>query len=264
MLGNDLVLLLKRRHINFQAYDIEDIDITNNPDISKLSKANPDIIINCAAFTDVDLAEGERKRCYDINFHGVRNLVNYCIINKATLVQISTDYVFSGDKLSYDESDVKNPINYYGKSKSDAEEIIMRKLTSYYIIRTSSLFGRYGDNFVKKIISASERHNIIKVVRDQVSSPTYTKDISSAILRLILANKPYGIYHMTNSGSCSRYKLALAIKKMMGLKSKIIPTDIISSKTATRPKYSVLRNTKTKNLRHWKYALRDYLEGYCC
>jgi len=262
MLGTDLMQGLSKTSYEFIGLDIQDIDITKKEEMSKIKKENPGIIINCAAYTNVDLAETEKEKCYSVNLGGIKNLVRICKKNKITLVYISTDYVFDGKKEGYDEDDEKNPINYYGKTKSEGEDIIINNLEKYYIIRTSWLFGKNGKNFVETIIKLCKEKEEIKVVEDQIGSPTYTKDLSKGIIEIIKNINKYkcGVYHITNSGKCSWFEFASEIARLTGSRCRINPcTTQEFTRPAKRPKFSMLNNNKTEKLRHWKEALKEYL-----
>jgi dTDP-4-dehydrorhamnose reductase len=263
MLGTDLIDELSRTNYEVLGWDLQDIDITNAEDMSKIEKENPDIIINCAGYTNVDKAETEKDKCYAVNVTGVKNLVKVCKSNGIILIQISTDYVFNGEKESYNEDDdKKGALNYYGKTKSDGEDLIIQNLDKYYIIRTSWLFGKNGKNFVDTIIKLCNEKDEIRVVNDQIGSPTYTKDLSKGIINLIknIDKYKYGIYHITNSNICSWFEFANEIKKLKQLNCEIKPCLTEEFPTpAKRPKFSVLNNNKTEKLRSWKSALREYL-----
>jgi dTDP-4-dehydrorhamnose reductase len=261
MLGTDLVKLLNSTKHDVVAWDIDEIDITKKDEMRKIINEKPDAVINCAAFTNVDLAESEREACYAVNVTGVTNLTDVCKELNCVLVHISTDYVFDGEKASYDEDDKKNPLNYYGKTKSEGEDIIKRGLSKYYILRTSWLFGKNGNNFVESIKRLAKERKELVVVDDQISRPTYAKDLAGAILGALEKKIPFGLYHITNSGKCTRFEFAQKIVEFLGLKTKIIPGKTIQFPSpARRPKSSVLNNNKQEELRDWKDALREYLK----
>jgi len=255
MLGSDLISIIPAISFPKTLFDI-----TDDGSYNQLNQLNPDIIINCAAYTAVDNAENDKDKCSKVNTEGVRKLVEYCKNKNIILVQISTDYVFDGEKNGYDEDDKKNPLNFYGKTKADAEDIITSNLTNYYIIRTSWLFGKNGSNFIKKIFKLSNEREELKIVYDQIGSPTYTKDLANAIYKLIKLEKNFGIYHITNSGTCSWFEFAKEILAQEKSKCTLIPISLNEYITpAKRPKYSVLLNHKFDELRSWKEALNDYL-----
>jgi dTDP-4-dehydrorhamnose reductase len=263
MLGTDLIEELSNTNYKILGWDIQNIDIIKEEGMSKIEQEKPDIIINCAAYTNVDKAETEKEKCYAVNVTGVKNLINVCKKLGIPLIQISTDYVFNGNKESYNEDDEKDPINYYGKTKAEGEDLITQNLYKYYIIRTSWLFGKNGKNFVKTIIKLCNEKDEIKVVDNQIGRPTYTRDLSKGIINIIknINKYKYGIYHITNSNKCSWFEFAKEIAKIKQLNCLIKPcTTEEFSRPAKRPKYSVLKNNKIAKLRSWKEALKEYLQ----
>ncbi|MBD3248800.1 dTDP-4-dehydrorhamnose reductase [Candidatus Woesearchaeota archaeon] len=259
MLGTDIVSEISKTENEVIGWDISDIDITKEEDMSKIEKESPSIIINCAAYTDVDKAEEERERCCSINVTGVKNLVDICKKLNIPLIQISTDYVFNGEKEGYDEDNKKNPINSYGQTKAEGEDLIIDNLKKYYIIRTAWLFGKNGKNFVETMLKLFKEKEEIKVVDDQVGCPTYTKDLAKAIINLI--EKDYGIYHITNSGKCSWFEFAEEIKRLTTSNCIIHPCKTKEfPRPAKRPKFSILNNNKIENLQDWKDSLQEYLK----
>jgi dTDP-4-dehydrorhamnose reductase len=261
MLGVDLVNELnKNGTFEVVAFDYSNLDITKEVDMKQIADEKPDFLINCAAYTNVDLAETEKDKCFLVNVEGVKNLVKTCNKINSVLVQISTDYVFDGNKESYDEEDEKNPCNYYGKTKADAENYVSFNLNKYYIIRTSWLFGKNGKNFVDTICKLANEKNELKVVNDQIGRPTYTIDLSKSLIQLLLAKKPFGIYNITNSGKCSWFEFAKKIIELTKLNCAIKScTTFEYPRPAKRPKCSVLNNNKFDQMRSWELALKDYL-----
>lgn len=260
MLGADLVEELKNSNFEVIALDYSDFDITNKNDMKKLILEKPGVVINCAAYTNVDLAETEKEKCALINIEGVKNLTLACKECNSILVQISTDYVFDGTKESYNEIDVKNPINYYGETKSKGEDFIISNLKNYYIVRTSWLFGKNGKNFVDTISKLAKEKQELKVVDDQKGKPTFTKDLSEALIKLISTKMPFGVYHITNSGICSWFEFAKKIIEINKSTCIIKPcTTLDFPRPAKRPKFSVLNNNKFNLLRSWESALKEYL-----
>jgi len=254
-------------NLNFQICDITDFDKTYR----LITKINPEIVIHTAAWTDVDGAEKNISEAYRLNILGTRNIALSCQRFDAAMVYISSDYIFDGEKKEpYIEFDKANPISVYGKSKYYGEVVVQQLLNKYYIIRSSWLFGKYGKNFVKTILNLSETKKQIEVVNDQVGCPTYTNDLSSAIQKLVI-NKDsmstglYGIYHITNSESCSWYDFAKQIIKVSKKKCEILPVNSEKIKRpAIRPKNSVLNNfiwelNGFEPLRNWKESLSEYL-----
>lgn len=241
--------------LNREKLDICDIDKVN----SYILSINPDIIINCAAFTKVDLCEDEVELAYKVNSIGPKNLAICCEKVNAKLVHISTDYVFDGNKnVPYEVFDRPNPINNYGKTKLQGEELVQKYCKKYYIIRTSWLYGHHGKNFVEAMLELAEEKKEIKVVDDQKGSPTWTVDLANGIVDII-ENEICGIYHISGKGEATWFDFAKEI-----FQHKSANVNLISCSTkdflcvANRPQYSVLNSSiKTRN---WKTALKDYLE----
>jgi dTDP-4-dehydrorhamnose reductase len=232
----------------------KELDITNQDQVLKyIQKIKPDVVINAAAYTDVDVCEDNQDLAFQVNGFGPGNIAEACSIIGAKLVHFSTDYVFDGTKKEYVESDVQNPINVYGHSKLLGENKIIENMDDYRIIRISWLFGVHGKNFVETMLNLSREMDTVKVVNDQFGKPTYTMDLASKVKEIIKLDP--GIYHITNNGICSWYEFASEII------DNIIPcTSEEFPRKAQRPKYSVLTNTKTEPMRDWKEALKDYLK----
>jgi dTDP-4-dehydrorhamnose reductase len=230
-----------------------ELEITDAAAVSSfIADLKPALVINAAAYTNVDGCEEERELAFAVNGEGPAYLAAACHEAGATLVHYSTDYVFDGSQESYVESDTPHPINVYGASKLLGEQAIMAAMEDYRIIRTSWLFGRHGSNFVETMLRLSAEMETVRVVDDQFGKPTYTVDLAKKTPE-IRAAAP-GIYHVTNEGVCSWYEFA----------SAIIPNTVPCSseeflRPAKRPTYSVLVNTKTDPLRPWQDALADYL-----
>jgi len=221
----------------------------------------PRTIVHTAAYTNVDGAERDWRKAMQINFCGTANIVRICDNNNIDLLFVSTDYVFNGDKNSpYLEDDEPAPLNVYGWSKLAAEYSIQSILTDYYIVRTSFLFGcRY--DFIDRLRDAASG-SILPFHIGGFASPTRYIDLAQAIVTLI-GSRSYGIYHVTNSGFCSRYQFAQKVLRMLKIKTNIIPISEMKS-TARRPRYSVLANRHWLNagferLKDWHFALREYL-----
>jgi dTDP-4-dehydrorhamnose reductase len=232
-----------------------------------VKKAKPQIIVHTAAYTDVDGCELNPDEAYKINAEGTKNVALASGAAKALLVYISTDYVFDGNKKdAYEEPDKTSPVNIYGKSKLLGEGYAREINKKFLIIRSSSLFGKNGKNFVKAILNNAALPGSLKVVNDQRSCPTYVNDLASAVINLINI-KSTGIYHVSNSGICSWYEFADEILKTAGIKKDILPIKLEeSSRAAKRPKMSALScgkyNKATgKPMRHWKEALGEYFNG---
>jgi dTDP-4-dehydrorhamnose reductase len=270
-LGSDLSLVLSEyKPICLTHQDIEVVDQESVRKVFKRYK--PQIIINTSAFHNVALCEREPLKAFQVNALGVRNLVENALLYKATLVHISTDYVFDGKKKRpYIEKDCPSPINIYGISKLAGEYIIRNILKKYFIIRTSALFGLHlcrakKTNFVDTMLRLYKEGKEIKVVCDEFTSPTYSLDLANQI-KEIIKTKHYGIFHVSNHGVCSWYEFAKTIFDFLKIKVKVIPIKAEDfDRKVKRPHFSALENRRLKELgldrmRYWKIALRDYLKG---
>jgi dTDP-4-dehydrorhamnose reductase len=273
-LGSELKLLSSSfSQINFIFHDIDTLDIIDYSAVSEFfSSHNPDFVVNCAAYTAVDKAETEDKLAYLINGKAVENLQKACKIYNTRIIHLSTDYVFDGRKyLPYKETDLTNPISIYGKSKLAGEKYLENDENAM-IIRTSWLYSSFGNNFVKTIIRLSSEQNELKVVYDQVGSPTYANDLANAILYIInkitLGKSTFcpGIFHYSNEGVCSWYDFANEIIKFRGSLCKVFPIETSEFHSlAVRPSFGVLDKSKIKKvygiqIPWWKQSLKECLE----
>lgn len=249
------------------------LDITNVAETVKFIKDNkPDIVINCAAFTAVDLCEEKEEEAYKANAIGPKNLAIAAKKVNAKLVHISTDYVFDGEGIKdcdenlrpYHELDKPNPQSAYGRTKLAGEKFVMENCKKYFIIRTAWLYGE-GKNFVRTMINLSKTNDVVRVVNDQIGCPTSTEELGNMIEKLV-ETEEYGIYHGTCEGHCSWHDLTGEIYKLMNIKTKVIPvTTEEFPRPAMRPKYSVMENKKLNELgiyrfRNWQDALKIYLD----
>ena len=269
-LGSDLIKFLKNEHLIPLTH--RDIEITNYKNVrSIINKYKPQVVINTAAYHKVDECEKNPLKAFKVNALGTRNVALVCKEVNSVLVFISTDYIFDGKKgKPYIETDPPNPLNVYGISKLSGELFVRSILEKYFIIRTSGLFGlsgsrEKGGNFIETMLKLAMGKKEIKVVDDQIVSPTYTFDLAQKIYQLIKIGK-FGIYHITNKGECSWYELAKKVFELMNIKVKLqnISTEKFGA-TAKRPKYSVLRNFKLEklgidDLRTWDKAVESYLK----
>jgi len=267
MLAQDLASVFKEEDPLLM--DKEDLDITDEKQVRKMVfDLRPDLILNAAAYTDVDRAEDEKETAFKINGEAVGFLAKAAAETGAILVHFSTDYVFEGDKEDgyKEDKESRNPINIYGTSKLIGEkEILKTKNLKYYLVRISWLFGPAGKrgqykNFVNTIIKLAGEKDELKVIDDQLGKPTYTLDVAKAIKDLIKHQAPFGVYHLPNEPWTSWYNFAKKIVEIKGLKTKVTPC---SSKEfvrkAKRPKYSILLNTRLSPQRNWEEALKEYL-----
>lgn len=265
-LGQDLIRVLSGSHQLF-AHTRAGLNIADEAAVyAAIRKAQPDIVINAAAHTNVDLAERQANDAYLINSIGTNHVARAAAEAGAKLVHISTDYVFDGSKRTpYTESDRPNPINIYGNSKLHAEKFVELACERYFILRTSWLYGKTGSNFVTKVASLASQKEEISVVDDQFGSPTYTLDLARFIGQVMLTDH-YGLYHASNRGYCSRFEFAQAILQTLQLDHvRLVPvsSDVFAT-PAERPAYSVfddeaIRRNRLPRLRPWKEALTDFL-----
>ncbi len=267
-LGSDVFLEGIHRGYEMIGISSKEVNLVNEQLVYDYIKAeNPDAIIHCAAYTAVDQAEKEKERCWDINVNGTRYLVNAAKEIQAKFMYISTDYVFEGiGDIPYKETDITNPVNYYGRSKLEGEKIVQSHLTDWFIIRISWVFGRNGRNFVKSILKLAEKTDELNIVGDQIGSPTYSLELSRLLLDMIGTDK-YGIYHATNEGYCSWAEFAKEIIRLTGKNVKVnaIKTEEYPT-LAVRPKNSRLSKQKLveagfRPLSHWKEAVKHYLDS---
>jgi len=237
------------------ALNHSDIDITDRELVLEtITTIDPDIVINAAAYTDVDGCEDNKELAFDINGKAPGYIAQGCFLVGAKLVHFSTDYVFAGSKKEYVESDITDPINVYGESKLLGERNIIENMDEYRIIRTSWLFGHHGRNFVNTMLKLSGEMHTVSVVDDQFGKPTYTADLARKTAAII--GLAPGVYHITNEGICSWYEFASAV---IGNAVPCSSDEFL--RKAKRPEYSVLVNTKTVPMRHWREALVDYMFG---
>jgi dTDP-4-dehydrorhamnose reductase len=270
-LGREMQRQLTNKGWDHVAYDYPDIDITSPASIKDLVTAvNPSTIVNCAAYTNVDAAETDKENAYRVNTLGPKNMAEICREKDIELIHISTDYVFSGVPVivngtprPYIETDVCSPQTVYGSTKYEGEMFVTSSCEKWYILRTAWLYGE-GNNFVKTMLRLSEVQDEVRVVNDQIGSPTSTVDLANAICGLI-GTGAYGLYHATCEGQCSWYDFAQKIFKLKGWGINVVPvTSEEFPRPAKRPKWSVLENKALKAIgknvfRSWEDALKEYL-----
>lgn len=272
-LGTDIYKYFTNKGMDITGLTISDIDVCDKNLCSDvLLRIKPELVINTAAFHQVDLCEDEVGKAFEVNVAGLKNLAEICLSLDAALMHFSTDFVFGGYESAtpFTEDDCPAPVSVYGISKLAGEYLLKYMMKKYYLLRVCGLYGHAGSlgkgyNFVELMIRLASEGKDIKVVDDQVLTPTSTKDITAKLYELIRTGK-YGLYHMTNSGSCSWYEFACEIFKQSGLSPNISPTtsDAFASK-AKRPAYSVLDNKNLRaaglaDLRPWKESLADYIK----
>jgi dTDP-4-dehydrorhamnose reductase len=250
-LGQELIQLLNSLKVEVVGINQTQIDLAKPEQIyEKLAALKPKVLVNCAAYTQVDKAEEEAELANVINGTSVGVIAQYAIDNFIPFVHISTDYVFDGQsEFPYTELDQPNPQSVYGKSKLLGEEEVLRINPTAYILRTAWVYGAYGNNFPKIIANKLRNNETLKVVNDQIGSPTWTYDLANAIFEVIQKRPKAGIYHTTNNEQCSWFDFAKQIARSINIdENNIQLTDSNSFKRpAPRPKFSVLNNEKWKN-----------------
>jgi dTDP-4-dehydrorhamnose reductase len=258
----------RRADLNISFEDSSLFDITNSSQMRVYLSKNKDFefLINCAAYTNVDLAEKNKDKAYQVNAEGAEKLAKLCKEFNIKLVHISTDFVFDGSNTRpYKETDVPNPSSVYGASKLQGEKNIMERLSSYFIIRTSWLYSEFGSNFVKTILRLADTQKEIKVVSDQIGSPTNAHDLADFLLEIISINSTnYGTYHFSNTGETSWYGFAEEVFRICNVSADLRPISSSAyASLANRPKYSVLDTKKVKetfsvNPTYFKHSLEKF------
>lgn len=247
--------------------DVQEMDITDyNAIVDLVEELDLDLIINCAAYTNVNGCETDSDTAFRVNALGARNLAMAAERFGAKLIHVSTDYVFAGDgSVPYTEWDICNPQSVYGKTKYLGEEYVRDFCSRYFIVRTSWLYGYVGNNFVKTMLKLAGEKGGAKVVNDQRGNPTNAADLAHHLLKLAVTEQ-YGIYHCTGTGECSWYDFASKIVEYAGIPATITPCTTEEYPTpAKRPAYSsldnrMLRNTVGDEMRDWQDALKCYIE----
>lgn len=270
-LGRDLCLALGAEVVplGHRALDITKLDSV----LEAICRHRPDVVVNAAAYVRVDDCESHADEAFAVNALGARNVAVAAERNGSKLIYVSTDYVF-GDELQrltpYTEFDTPAPLNVYGRSKLAGEEFVRHLCHRHFVVRSSSLFGVSGStgkmgNFVETILGRAKRNEVLRVVNDQVFSPTFTRDLAG-VLSWLLTTEYYGTFHVTNQGSCSWYEFARTALDLTGTKATLVPISSAELAAPTqRPRFSVLDNYQMRllgvtPLRPWPEALRDYLE----
>ena len=270
-LGNEMRIVSEQlKQHTFFFTDVAELDITDKVAVNEFFKQNaPDIVVNCAAYTDVNRAESDLEKAELINATAPKILAECCKANGAKFIHVSTDYVFDGSAhLPYKETDKEHPVSAYGTTKYHGEQNIVASGCEYVIIRTCWLYSSFGKNFVKTMATLGATKEELGVVFDQVGTPTYAADLANAIATIIAKTAQdtaafvKGIYHFSNEGVCSWYDFTVAIMGLYNLNCRIKPLHTDEYPTpANRPAYSVLDKTKIKNtfgitIPHWYESLK--------
>jgi len=259
-LGLELSELLPRREHQVVALFKEELDVADFGAVrSTLEEYSPDVVVNAAAYTNVDGCETEADLAYRVNALGPRNLAQLCHARGCDLLHVSTNYVFDGaSERPYEPFDVPNPISVYGRTKLAGEEYVRQLTNRWYVVRSAGVYGR-GHNFVRTMLRLGVERDTLQVKDDEFISPTYAVDLAQGIAEVIEA-RHYGLFHLTSTDSCSWYEFAKAIFELTGIEVEVNP--IPSSEyplPAARPANGVLSALGSPHLRPWREALEDYL-----
>ena len=276
-LGSALIEILEEKSTIFHTLTSAELDIRSTSRcIAKIRELNPDVVINAAAWTDVDGAEANPKKAYEVNADGALNLAIASKQVEAVFVQVSTDYVFSGiSEIPWDENQPINPVSEYGKSKAKGETAVLKEYAQKsYLFRTAWLYSKWGKNFAKTMVRlALFKEDDVKVVDDQIGQPTSALDLAKQIVSTVESQLPYGIYHATNSGEASWFEFAQEVFRNCGegvSVNRVVRTDSKAvARLAKRPAYSVLghnawkavgmNGSSVKPMRNWKTALIEMM-----
>lgn len=266
-LGKAVVKEVNKRGHEVIAAGREILDITDEDAVENIfSQICPDAVIHCAAYVNVEKAEDEKELCGKANVSGTQNLVTCCKKADTKMLYVSTDYVFAGVGNHFQKvEEEKRPLNEYGRSKHEGEEIVRGNLEKYFIVRTSWVFGEGKGNFVDTMLTLAEERNEIKVVNDQTGSPTYAPDLAKLLVDMIETEK-YGVYHATNEGVCTWFEFAKEIFRQT--EKEVVVEPVTSGEfytKANRPQNSRLDKSKLTEmgfgkLPHWENALTKYLQ----
>ena len=266
LLGYDVCKELERRRIEYRGVNSKDFDLTAPQETQNfVMEFRPDAIIHCAAYTAVDRAEDDRELCRKVNVDGTRVLAECGQKLHAKMIYISTDYVFPGEgDQPYDINSRTGPLNVYGQTKLEGEEAVRQYVPQHFIVRISWVFGINGRNFVRTMLELGKRNSELRVIHDQVGSPTYTKQLAPLLCDMVETER-YGTYHATNEGFCSWAEFAREIFDQAGLQVRVIPQAASEYPSkAVRPYNSRLSKKSLDDagflrLPHWKDALSCYL-----
>lgn len=267
-LGHDVVRELEQRGHEVTGVGREEMDITDAEKVRKVIRdCVPDAVIHCSAYTAVDRAEDEADQCRKVNVEGTKNIAEICAELDCKIIYISTDFVFSGEgERPWETDDAAGPISVYGRTKYEGEDEVKSRLDKFFIVRISWVFGKNGNNFVKTMLRIGKENGAVKVVDDQIGSPTYTRDMAVLLADMVQTEK-YGVYHASNEGFCSWYEFAKEIFRLAGM-DEVSVTPITSDQfpaKAKRPFNSRMSKEKLvkegfNKLPSWQDALKRYLQ----
>ena len=260
-LGQELAEILPERGYEVVALSRGELDVVDHGAVDRaVENHSPKLVVNAAAYTDVDGCETETETAYAVNALGPRNLALSCERRGCELLHVSTNYVFDGRAgRPYEPFDPPNPISAYGRTKLAGEEYVRNLSSRWYVVRSAGVYGR-GHNFVRTMLRVAKERDTLKVKDDEFISPTYARDLAEGIAEVIEAGL-YGLYHLTNSGTCSWYEFSCEIFSLSGVEVEVVPIPASEYPLpAPRPANGVLSALGSPSLRHWREALADYLE----
>lgn len=260
-LGQELTEIFPQRGHGIVAFTRSELDVSDAGAVNAaIEEQGPDLVVNAAAYTNVDGCETETELAYAVNAVGPRNLAQSCEQRGSELLHVSTNYVFDGEKEDpYEPFDLPNPTSAYGRTKLAGEEYVKHLCNRWYVVRSAGVYGE-GHNFVRTMLRVGRERDTLKVKNDEYISPTYARDLTRGIVEIIDSGL-YGLYHVTNSSSCSWYEFAREIFQLAGVEVEVLP--VPSSEyplPAPRPANGVLSALGSPGLRHWREALADYLD----
>ena len=260
-LGLELAEILPDRGHEVVAFARAELDISDPGAVERVMENHaPELVVNAAAYTNVDGCETETDLAYSVNALGPRNLAQVCERRGCELLHVSTNYVFDGEgDRPYEPFEPPRPISAYGRTKLAGEELVMRLTSRWYVVRSAGVYGR-GHNFVRTMLRVAAERDVLKVKSDEFISPTYARDLAGGIADLI-EERRYGLYHLTSSGSCSWYDFAREIFRIAGVEVEVVPVPGSEYPLpAARPANGLLSALGSPELRHWREALAEYLE----
>jgi dTDP-4-dehydrorhamnose reductase len=260
-LGLELTEVLPEKGHETVGLNRKELDIAAPESVERaLDEHSPDLVVNAAAYTNVDGCETDLETAYAVNAEGPRNLAQSCERRGIELLHVGTNYVFDGrDGRPYEPFDPPNPISAYGRTKLAGEEHVMRLTNRWYVVRSAGVYGR-GHNFVRTMLRVAKDHDTLKVKEDEFISPTYARDLAEGVAEIVETGR-YGLYHVTNSGSCSWYEFAKEIFDLASIEVEVVPVPGSEYPLpAARPASGVLSPLGGPKLRHWREALAEYLK----
>jgi dTDP-4-dehydrorhamnose reductase len=260
-LGQELAEVLPERGHEVVALSRNELDIADADAVElAVETHSPGLVVNAAAYTNVDGCETETDLAYSVNALGPRNLAQVCERRRCELLHVSTNYVFDGeDDRPYEPFDPPNPISAYGRTKLAGEEYVKHLMERWYVVRSAGVYGR-GHNFVRTMLRLGAQREVLKVKDDEFISPTYARDLAEGIAEVVEAGS-YGLFHLANAGSCSWYEFTQEIFRLAGVEVELIPIPSLDYPLpAARPANGLLSSLGSPELRHWREALADYLE----